>query len=67
MLFRQRFKPVVYLYRVFELRAKLQSDAWIRAFPENLKRENLRWADLVQGNLIEGLMQTYELWSPSVK
>ena len=58
MLSRQRFKPVAY-HRVFELRAKLQSDAWIRAFAENLKRENLRWADLVQGNLIEGLVQTY--------
>ena len=35
--------------RVVELRAGSYSDAWGMPLSESLRRENFRWADLVQG------------------
>ncbi len=48
MLFRQRFKPVAYSVEFLNFVQDCNRMHWVRAFPESLSREHLRWADLVE-------------------
>ena len=53
MFFRKDVKTVTDCCRVAELRAGSHSEAWDTQLSRDPKRENFRWADLVQENLKE--------------
>jgi len=39
---------LTHVVELLKLRAESQSKTWVHSFPESLRRENFRWADLVQ-------------------
>jgi hypothetical protein len=49
MLFRQRVKTVTHVVELLNFVQDCTRMHGVRCFPESLRRENFRWADLVQG------------------
>jgi hypothetical protein len=49
MLLRQRIKTVTYVVELLNFVQDRTRMHGARGFPENLRRENFRWANLVQG------------------
>jgi hypothetical protein len=48
-LVRQRVKTVTHVVELLNFVQNRTRMHGVRGFPENLRRENFRWADLVQG------------------
>jgi hypothetical protein len=48
MLLRQRIKTVTHVVELLNFMQDSQWDSWAHSFPESLRSEHFRWADLVQ-------------------
>ena len=49
MLFRQRIKTVTHVIELLDFMQDRSRLHGVHSFPESLRREEFRWADLVQG------------------